>query len=110
MPAVGKLVVLAILVALAGGAVAAYNAAVYEVLEPLPVAWTRDPLALELLELERTRRGVAGRIGASRRVAGLSGLATLDPADPAGDAAAELAALDRRIAALRAEIARRGGR
>jgi hypothetical protein len=107
---VARLALLAVLVGLAAGAVAAYNAAVYEVLEPFPVAWTRDGAELELLRLERARRELAGRLGATRRVAGLSGLASLTPADPARDEAAELAALDRRIAALRAEIARRAAR
>jgi hypothetical protein len=107
---VGKLAAVALLAALSAGAVTVYNAAVHEVLEPLPVTWTRTAEELEILELERARRGLADRLGSTRRVVGLSGFAAVGPQDPGADLAAELAALDRRIAALRAELARRGSR
>jgi hypothetical protein len=99
-----------VLTLVAGAAQAVYNASVYEVLSPFPLSWTRDPVEIELLELLRTRETLAGRLAATRRIESASRLGVLTPGTAGEEIRAELAALDRRIEAVRVELAaRRGG-
>jgi hypothetical protein len=102
-----RLVWFVVLIAVvAGGATAAYNVLRYEVLQPVPLAWNHSPQALELLELERHRRGLVARLASIERIRSVGGLHL--PLETAGDERraleAELAALDARIETLRVAI------
>ena len=99
----GKLLALLLIGALAGAAVAAYNAFVYEVVQPLPLSWTHGVDELRLLELERERRSLVARLGTGQRVTSLAGAPQIGAPDDGEKAA--LARLDGEIAALRARIA-----
>jgi len=99
---VGKLLALILVLALAAGAVAAYNAFVYEIVQPFPLSWNHGADELRLIELERERRQLAGRLGAGQRVMGLAGVPQIGAPDENEKAA--LARLDGEIAALRARI------
>ena len=101
----GRLIGLAlVLVLLAGGAMTLYNMFAYQVLSPLPLEWTHSPAEMELLELQRTREALARRLASERRIGSMSGLAVIAPESQGSNAEAELAVLDRRIAALRAQL------
>ena len=102
----GRLIGLALVLALVtGGAMALYNLYAYEVVSPFPLAWTHSADELELIELVRTREALARRQGSERRIGSATGLAVLAPENPGTGVEAELAALDRQIAALRAKLA-----
>jgi hypothetical protein len=106
MPVMGRLVGLGLVLALlAGGAVGLYNAWVYEVLSPFPLAWTHEPAELELVELLRMREALTRRLASARRIESASGLAVLAPGAAGAEVEAELAAVDQRIAELRARLA-----
>jgi hypothetical protein len=100
---VGKLLALLLVLALAGGAFAAYNASVYEVVQPYPLGWNHSADELRLIELERERRQLGARLGAGQRAMSLAGAPQLGAPD--ADDKAALARLDGEIAALRARIA-----
>src|SRR5215468_10972972 len=99
---VGWILVLAVL---AGVTTAIYNVYVYEVLSPFPLSWTHSPLELELVELLRSREVLVRRLASGRRIGSMSGLAIVAPETKDTDGEAELAALDGRIAAVRAQLA-----
>lgn len=102
----GKLIGLTLVLALvAGAAITLYNMYAYEVLSPFPLAWTHSADELELVELLWTREALTRRLGSERRIGSASGLAVLAPETPGTGVEAELATLDRRIAALRAKLA-----
>ena len=102
----GRLIGLSLVLALLAGAVmTVYNVYLYEVLSPFPLSWTHSPAELELVELLHTREALTRRLASARRIGSASGLAVLAPETPGAEVEAELAALDRRIAALRAELA-----
>lgn len=90
-----------------GAAVAGYNALHYEVLQPVPVTWTHLPEEIAVLELERARRTLVGRLGSAQRVGTLGGgrLPLETTEGQAADLRSELAALDRQLEALRARAA-----
>ena len=98
-----RLFALVLIVALAAGAVAAYNFFVFEVAQPFPLSWNHSDDELRLVDLERERRALATRLGAGQRAMSLAGVPQLGAPD-AGEKAA-LARLDAEIAALRARIA-----
>lgn len=98
----GKLVALVLVVAVSAAAVAAYNAFVYEVVQPLPLSWNHSVDELRLIELERERRNLVAKLGANRRVTSLAGAPQIGVPDEEEKAA--LARLDAEIAALRARI------
>ena len=101
-----RLVGLAVVLALVGGgAMTLYNLYVYEVVSPVPLSWTHSPAEVELAELLRTRETLTRRLASARRVGSASGLAVITQENPGAEIEAELAALDRRIAAVRAELA-----
>jgi hypothetical protein len=100
---VGKLLALIAIAVLAGGAVAAYNFFVFEVVQPIPLSWNHSADELRLVELERDRRALAARLGAGQRVTSLAGVPQVGAPDASETAA--LARLDAEIAALRARIA-----
>jgi hypothetical protein len=103
---VGKLIGLTLVLALvAGAATTLYNMYAYEVLSPFPLTWTHSGDELELVELIRTREALTRRVGSERRIGSASGLAVLATEAPGTGVEAELAALDHRIAALRARLA-----
>ncbi|HSE95672.1 MAG TPA: hypothetical protein VLD61_07245 [Methylomirabilota bacterium] len=90
-----------------GAAVAGYNALHYEILQPVPVTWTHLPEEIAVLDLERDRRILVGRMGSAQRV-GAIGAARLPIETTEGHAAdlrTELAALDRQLDALRTRAA-----
>jgi hypothetical protein len=104
---VGTLIGLLLAVAALGGVFSAYNAYQYERLQPYPLAWNHDAQQIEVVELERVRRELAGRLGSVRRMTGgrVAGLAPPAVTDDATTRlTAELEALDARIAALRAAL------
>jgi hypothetical protein len=101
-PVVGKLLALVLVVALAGAAVAAYNAVVYEVVQPVPLSWNHSVDELRLIELERERRNLVAKLGGNQRVTSLAGAPQIGAPDETEKAA--LARLDGEIAALRARI------
>jgi hypothetical protein len=102
----GRLVGLTLVLAfLAGTTMTIYNVYTYEVLSPFPLPWTHSPAEFELVELLRTREALVRRLASARRIENVSGLAVLAPATPGTEGEAELAALDGRIAALRAALA-----
>jgi hypothetical protein len=101
-PAVGKLLALVFIVALAGAAVAAYNAVVYDLVQPVPLSWNHSADELRLIELERERQNLAAKLGANQRVGSLAGAPQIGAPDESEKAA--LARLDGEIAALRARI------
>ena len=72
-PGVGKLLALVLVVALSAVAVAAYNAFVYELLQPVPRSWNHSVDELRLIELERERRNLVAQLGANQRVTSLAG-------------------------------------
>ena len=98
-----RLFALALVVALAAGAMAAYNFFVFGVPRPLPLSWTLGDDELRLVELERERQGLAARLGAGQRATSLAGVPQVGAPDASDQAA--LARLDAEIAALRARIA-----
>jgi hypothetical protein len=100
---VGKLLALVLVVALAGAAVAAYNAVVYEVVQPVPLSWNHSADELRLIGLERERRNLVAKLGANQRVGSVAGVPQMGAPDDSEKAA--LARLDGEIAALRARIA-----
>jgi hypothetical protein len=101
----GRLIGLTLVLAiLAGGAMTLYNMFAYEVLSPLPLEWTHSPAEMELLELLRTREALTRRLASERRIGSASGLAVVAPESQGSNVEAELAALDGRIAALRAQL------
>ena len=99
----GKLLALVLMLALAAGAVAAYNAFVYEVVQPLPLNWNHSVDELRLIELERERRNLVAKLGTGQRVTSLAGAPQIGALEE--DEKAALARLDGEIAALRARIA-----
>jgi hypothetical protein len=104
---VGKLVGFVVFAALVAGAgFAAYNQFQYELLQPYPVSWNHGPREHELLQLSRERRGLVARIASAQRIGSIGGLRLpLETTAEHQEALkAELAALDARIAALRAAI------
>ncbi len=98
----GKLLAFLLVVALAAGAVAAYNAFVFEVVQPFPLSWNHSVDELRLIELERERRGLAAKLGAGQRAMSLAGAPQVGVPDE--DEKAAIARLDGEIAALRARI------
>ena len=98
----GKLTGLLLLVALAAGAVTAYNAAVFGVAQPVPLSWNHSEDELRLIALEGERRDLAARLGAGQRATSLAGAPQIGA--PSEDEQATLARLDREIAGLRARI------
>lgn len=101
----GRLIGLTLVVALlAGGAMILYNMYAYEVLSPVPLAWTHSPAEMELVELLRTREALTRRLASERRIGSASGLALVAPESTGSEVEAELAVLDRRIAALREQL------
>jgi len=98
----GKLLAFLLVVALSAAAVAAYNAFVYELVQPFPLSWTHSEDELRLIALERERRSLVARSGAGRRVTSLAGVPQIGVPDESENAA--LARLDGEIAALRARI------
>jgi len=104
----GKLAALVLAGAiLAGAAVAGYNVLRYELLDPVPVAWTHLPEEVAVLELERARRTLVGRIGSAQRVGAIGGgrLPLETTEGQVAELRAELAALDGQLGALRARVA-----
>jgi hypothetical protein len=100
---VSRLFALVLVVALAAGAMAAYNFFVFGVAQPFPLSWSLSEDELRLVELERERQALAARLGAGQRATSLAGAPQLGAPD-AGEQAA-LARLDAEITALRARIA-----
>lgn len=102
----GRLIGLTLVLALVAGAgTTIYNVYLYEVLSPFPLSWTHSPVELELVDLLRAREALTRRLASARRVGSAGGLAVLTQEAPGAEVEAELAALDRKIAALRAELA-----
>jgi hypothetical protein len=99
-----------VLALLAGVGVTIHNVYVYEVLSPFPLSWTHDPEEFELVELLRTREALTRRLASARRIGSTSGVAVLTTEAPGAEVEAQLAALDRRITALRAKLATKPGR
>jgi hypothetical protein len=104
----GKLVALVLAgTVLGGAAVAGYNALHYEILQPVPVPWTHLPEEIAVLELERARRILVGRMSSAERVGAIGG-GRLPLEATEGQAAglrSELAALDRQLEGLRTRAA-----
>jgi hypothetical protein len=80
-PSVGKLLALVLVAALAGAAVAAYNAVVYEVVQPVPLSWNHSADELRLIGLERERQNLAARLGGNQRVGTLAGVPQIGAPD-----------------------------
>jgi hypothetical protein len=96
----------------AGAAVAAYNHVVYDRLQPFPLAWNHDAEEFALIQLERERAALLAKLGSAQRIASIGG-ALLPLETTAGHQERlqrERAALDERIARLRATITARTGR
>ncbi len=98
----GRLLPLFLILALAAGAVAAYNSFVHGVVQPFPLSWNHSGDELRLIELERERRELATKLGAGQRAMSLAGVPQVGAPDE--DEKAALARLDKEIAALRARI------
>ena len=106
----GTVVGLLLAVAALGGVFSVYNAYQYERFQPYPIAWSHDAQQIEVLELERVRRELAGRLASVRRTTGGAVGGLMPPAvgdDAMTRLAGELQALDARIATLRAALGAR---
>jgi hypothetical protein len=102
---VGRLLAVGLGVALVGGAVAAYNASMYEIVQPIPLSWNHDADELRLIHLEQARHRLLSRIGAGQRVTSLAGVPPMGAPDEQDRET--LARLDAEIATLRARVAAR---
>ncbi len=103
----GRLVAFVLFGALVAGlGLAAYNQLHYDQPQPFPVSWNHLPEELQLLDLERERRTLVGRLGSAQRMASVGGrlMPIETTAGQIESIKSELAALDTRIAALKAEI------
>ena len=98
----GKLLALVLVVALSAATVTAYNAFVYELVQPVPLSWNHSVDELRLIGLERERRNLVAKLGTGQRVTSLAGAPQIGVVDENEKAA--LARLDGEIAALRARI------
>jgi hypothetical protein len=89
---------------LVGAAIAGHNLLHYEILQPVPVTWTHLPEEIAVLDLERDRRVLVGRMGSAQRVGAIgAGRLPLEATEGhAADLRAELTVLDRQLEALRA--------
>jgi hypothetical protein len=99
----GRLLAVALGVALLGGAVAAYNASMYEIVQPIPLSWNHSADELRLIRLEQARRRLVSRMGTGQRVTSLAGAPLLGAPDDQDREA--LARLDAEIAILRTRVA-----